>query len=554
MITTAGFITGRLISLTTVAVATCALTILVVGCTRSHESTSAPSKAARSPDATALHPVSLPDLSGATPSVREQIRERYSSLIRKTADASASTADRSNTYGELGKLLMAGQYLNAAEPCYLNAQALAPTDMRWPYYLGHLYRNEGALDTSAAFFERALQLRPDDFATLVWLGDVCIAQGRPEVAEPLLTKARSLDPRSVAVFFGLGRAALAKKDYADAVKDFEEALALDRSAAAIHYPLAMAYRGLGEQVKAQAHLELRQRGNVDIPPADPLMRELDELLENAQAYEIRGVRALDSGDWAGAAVYFRKGTELAPASPSLHHRLGTALFQMGDAHGAVEQFEAALRASPSYAKAHYSLGVILESNGRFTNAVERYSAAVQSDPNYIEPRLRLAGILRRTARLQDSLSQYEQAIRIDPRAAEAAFGYAMALVRLGRFQEARARLSEGVKAYPEQPGFAHALARILAAAPDDRVRDGRRAMTVMQALSDTQRRMDLGETMAMTLAEVGRYEEAAVWQREAIASAKQAGQDQIARLMGENLKLYESRRPCRTPWRDGELP
>ena len=49
----------------------------------------------------------------------------------------------------------------------------------------------------------------------------------------------------------------------------------------------------------------------------------------------------------------------------------------------------------------------------------------------------------------------------------------MALVRLRRFQEARDRLADGVKTYPDQPGFAHALARLLAAAPDARVRDGR---------------------------------------------------------------------------------
>jgi hypothetical protein len=39
-----------------------------------------------------------------------------------------------------------------------------------------------------------------------------------------------------------------------------------------------------------------------------------------------------------------------------------------------------------------------------------------------------------------------------------------------------------MKEHPEQPVFAHALARLLAAAPDDRVRDGRRALELAEEL------------------------------------------------------------------------
>src|SRR5213593_2275487 len=127
------------------------------------------------------------------------------------------------------------------------------------------------------------QLHPSDVATLVWLGEVYLTQGRAEAAEPLFVKALTLQPNSVAARFGAGRAALAKKDYARAAKYLEEALALGPRAANIHYPLAMAYRGLGELGKAQA--ELRQQGDSAVLPQDPLMQELDELLQSPMAYD-----------------------------------------------------------------------------------------------------------------------------------------------------------------------------------------------------------------------------------------------------------------------------
>lgn len=498
----------------------------------------------------ALRQVELPDLAPMMPSVREQIRQRHSLLISKQDNPATPAAELADAYGEMGKLLMAAKYQELAESCFLNAQMLVPTDRRWPYYLGHLYQSMGALAESVASFEQALRLRTDDVPTLISLGEVHLAQGQPDAAERLFAEALTLQPGSVSARYGLGRAALARKDYVRAVNHLEQALSLDPSAGGIHYPLAMAYRGLGDATKADVHF--RQVSDVAILPADPLMQELEDILATPLVYESRGTLALQGGEYAEAAAYFRKGVELAPDQPSLRHRLGTALFMMGNAREATEQFEHALRLSPRFARAHYSLGLIMEANGRVRDAIERLSAAVRYDPNYVEARLKLAAILRRTGRAQESLAQYVQVMKIaqevggDPRAAEAPFGYALGLVQLRRFQEARDWLAQGVTASGGQPVYVHALARLLSAASDNRVRDGRRAMTLMEGLPDEQRRMDGGETMAMTLAELGQYGQAVAWQKEALASATRDGRGDVARRMTEKLRVYERGRPWRS--------
>ena len=182
-------------------------------------------------------------------------------------------------------------------------------------------------------------MKPDDVPTLVWLGDARLDEGKPDQAEPLFAKAAALQPTSVAAEYGVGRAALAKQDYAGAVSSLEKALALDPRATIIHYPLGMAYRGAGDQAKAQAHLA--QRGTLAIEPDDPLMKQLDALLHSAIGYEVSGADALDHGDWKAAAESFRKGIEVAPKEASLHHKLGTALALQGDGRGAIEEFERA---------------------------------------------------------------------------------------------------------------------------------------------------------------------------------------------------------------------
>ena len=61
---------------------------------------------------------------------------------------------------------------------------------------------------------------------------------------------------------------------------------------------------------------------------------------------------------------------------------------------------------------------------------------------------------------------------------------------------------------------------------------------------------EVTETLAMALAEVGRFDEAVKRQTEAIRDARRAGRADLAARLGANLRLYEARRPCRTPWAD----
>jgi len=497
-----------------------------------------------------LRKITLPELSRAAPSVQQQLRDMYASLQMKVDAPNTPTDQLALAYGQMGMLLMAAEYREEAEAALLDAQTFNPRDPRWPYYLAHLYKTKGDAPKSAAAFARALELKPDDVPTLVWLGDARLDEGKPDQAEPLFAKAAALQPTSVAAQYGVGRAALAKQDYAGAVSSLEKALALDPRATIIHYPLGMAYRGAGDQAKAQAHLA--QRGTLAIEPDDPLMKQLDALLHSAIGYEVSGADALDHGDWKAAAESFRKGIEVAPKEASLHHKLGTALALQGDGRGAMEEFERAIALDPAFAKAHYSLGLILAATDQTPAAVQHFQAALKSQPGYVEARLQLAHTLRRSGQPEASLPHYAQIVKEDARVPEARFGYAAALIRLKRYGEARDYLAEAVTIYPNELSFANAEARLLSAAPDDKVRDGQRALRFVQAVLRQVRASDTLETMAMVQAELGQFTEAVTWQKQAIAAAEQSGERGIASRIVDNLRLYEARKPCRTPWRPDE--
>jgi tetratricopeptide (TPR) repeat protein len=491
-----------------------------------------------------------PVIAGVEMSLQERIRASYASLT-STQRSQASDADLARMYGQVGKLLLAAELYDQAEPHLLNAAVLEPGELAWPYFLAHAYRLSFKPDKAIARFEEVLRLKPDHVPSLVWLGTMHIDNGRADLAEPLLTKAVSLDPRSAAALFELGKAALAAGDSARAVTQLEAALAADPGADGVHYALAMAYRARGDEQRAAAHVRLWK--DERLYPADPLMAEITDLLKTAVVYEIRGTQAMDDRKWTEAAALFREGLKVAPRDATLHQNLGTALYLAGDPRAAEAEFEEAIRLLPGYAKALFSLGVLMEERGRDADAIDRFSKAVASDPTMVNARASLADALRRSGKLDAAINEYSEIIKIDPAASDARFGRAMALVRLRRFAEARSVLEDAVRVHPEQPGLAHALARLLASAPDDAVRDGPRALSMMQSLEkNVAPSVALIETMAMALAENGRFAEAVARQRQAIAMATQARRADVATRLSENLQRYESNMPARTPWADDD--
>jgi tetratricopeptide (TPR) repeat protein len=526
------------------------LLVLSAACGSSTTST-APTPASRE--------VTLPDLARMDPSVQAQVKQRYA-VLTDARKSGASGDELGTAYGEYAMLLHAAEYYEAAEPAYLNAQDLMPGDVRWPYYLGHVYKSIGQTEKSIQSFTRAVDRSPSEIAALIWLGRLLLEQGRIDEAERLFQRAADLPPRNVAVMAGLGQAALARRDYTRAVTMLEEALAFDPSAASIHSPLANAYRGLGDEAQAEAHL--KQWRNTDILVPDRLRQDLDMSLESGLSYELRGVRALEARDFKAAEGFFRKGVELMPATSalgrSLRHKLGTALVLQGDIRGAMARFEEVAKLAPAdgldeaSAKANYSLGVVMASSGEMSEAIRRFSTAAKYNPNYVEAWMALGDTLRKSGRFDASLKPYAEVVRINPRAAEARFSYAMALVRLRRYKDAKDWLEESARVQPDRPELSHALARLLAAAPDDAVRDGARAMTLVQDVLKGNKTTAVGETMAMALAELGQFTDAEKVQRGVIAAAEQAGLSADVRRMTANLRRYERRQACRTPWPDDD--
>jgi tetratricopeptide (TPR) repeat protein len=181
-------------------------------------------------------------------------------------------------------------------------------------------------------------------------------------------------------------------------------------------------------------------------------------------------------------------------------------------------------------------------------AVDHLRAAVTRMPEDAGIRNELVGVLLRLGRHDDAIEVLGGARAVDPDDEGIAVSLSILLADRERYREAVALLDEIQPRFPERTATATTLARLLASSPDLSVRDGRRAIALAMDVYAREPTPVHRETVAISLAELGRCDEAADWMRRAVTEAEQARDTtETARLRGEMPK-YETA-SCRPPGR-----
>lgn len=506
---------------------------------------------AGSAPAASLVEVPHPDLSGAEPFVREQLRSARATLDDDLLRSTTTSERLAASFGRLGMLYHAYDLWDAAAACYRNAESLAPTELRWPYYLGHIHRERGEPVPAIEAFARALAVRADHVPSLVQLAGLRLDDNDQAAARELFERALAQDADCAPAHVGLARIAYGDGDHEMSVRHLQAARKTVPDATEIYYRLGLAYRGLGDREQAAAFLS--RSGTMEVEPSDPLIDELRALEQGTRHHEELGKDHFAAGRYREALAEFRKAVAASPDEPRLRVTLGDALSRLGDHEGARQEFETAVRLDPGYANAHYNLGVALVGLGRDEAALEHYASALDSDPEMTSARFNMANALRRLGRFEQAAEEYGEVVRRDPSHAAAWLSRSLTLMRLHRWRDARAELERALQALPDALDLRHALVRLLASAPDDDVRDGGLAGRLAGPLVLDPMPFDHRVTLAMVAAENGDFEGAVRLQTRAIGLAAQGGAPQaLRRELDENLARYRRREGCRRPWPDDD--
>ncbi len=309
--------------------------------------------------------------------------------------------------------------------------------------------------------------------------------------------------------------------------------------------------------------------------------EQDEL--NADAHQSLGCNLMRNGKYNEALRHLERCIELSPDHIDAHNTLSGLLLELGQFDRAVHHGRLAIQVRPDYPEAKFNLARALMAQGSYGSALAQFDAGLVLKPTDIRAHFYRAEVLAALGRVKQAIQTYEQTLDMNDRYVEARYGLALALIRdeqLDRarrellrlvtdhpeFAEAHCRLGElaaqagdpagaiarfrkAVEARPDLPRPRNNLAWLLATCPDADLRNARKALALVEPLTDGAGREDpsLWDTLAAAHAAVGQYRQAVEAARRAATLAETDGNEALAGKIRKRLERYAASQPYVEP-------
>ncbi|HKD59433.1 MAG TPA: tetratricopeptide repeat protein [Terracidiphilus sp.] len=255
---------------------------------------------------------------------------------------------------------------------------------------------------------KLLELHPKDPEVLYLNGIVYRSVGDYANAKEVLEKAVAIDGNFFNSRYNLGMVLVFLKEWQEARENLEKAIELGAPEPQVHFELAKALRGLGDNDAALKEMQAYQK----------LKKEEEAGMEASNA-AIQGDKALTDGKVQEALAHYREAAEGEPNNASYKYKLSQALHESGDVEGERGQLEQAVKLDPKLAAAQVELGYLLSRSGDTIGAIEHFRLAVDAAPGWVDAWINLAAQLAVGGQYADARKAVATALKLDPENAQA---------------------------------------------------------------------------------------------------------------------------------------
>jgi len=383
-----------------------------------------------------------PDLSSFSGSVKEKLKTekaRFDEINSEGPDA--------ESYGRLGMVYQAHELFSPAKQAYEAAYRLNSEDARWPYFLGVLSYGDGDFAQAINWFDLSARKNKHYLPTQIRLARTEIEQGELLRAFNRLERLVSQFATTAALYADLGRISVQRNQHEQAIRYFEQALALQPNASQLHYPLALAYRTVSNLEEAKRHIALR--GSREVVFDDPLYNEMRSHSRSFAYLMSLGMSAARNNDFVRARDFLAEAVAANPDNPEVGVNYARMLVLTDQSDLAFKELARVLNQHPDFALAHMNLGMLFEFNQDDESAGDAYRQAVGLQSDLFEAQLLFANFSMRAGRFETAISAYQSAMKIKPERTELLLRQAAAAKAAGNCRQAIDIAFSRVRSQPE---------------------------------------------------------------------------------------------------------
>jgi tetratricopeptide (TPR) repeat protein len=286
----------------------------------------------------------------------------------------------------------------------------------------------------------------------------------------------------------------------------------------------------------------------DVIPVEPAVAFFTDHIrahpKDAFAYSMRAFVREDKCEFDAALHDYDQAIGLEPRNAILYFGRAEVRLALKEDDRAIADFSEAIRLDPKFALAYRGRGTARGQKKDYDKAIEDHSEAIWLDPLCISAYL-LRGVEWQSKKENEkAIVDYNVAIRLDPENVVAYSRRALAWTALKKYAKAVADFDRAVQLDSKEPLTYERIAWIRATCPDERFRDGKKAVeaaTRACALTAWKHPSCLS-TLAAAHAEAGDFISAVKWQTQANGLEPNAEN----RAGGEaKLTLYREKKPYR---------
>jgi len=266
--------------------------------------------------------------------------------------------------------------------------------------VGEFYLQKGDLDLAFEAFRDALRLDETNVAARAGYSEALSTKGnelllneKADPAKAMFLEALKYDAKNSAAYFGLAEAYTELNQTAEAIANYEKALAGDPGLTEIYVPLGILYFQSGDITKAD----------------EVLSKAVAKSSESGEAQYFLGlVRSTQNRDEEALAA-FTKAKTLDPTNADAFFRCGEALVRLKRYTEAIPEYKKATELKPNHFDAWFSLGETYFTLKDYPNATIAYQAAAKLKNNDWEVFSGLAESFRLTNDFEKAEANYRNA-------------------------------------------------------------------------------------------------------------------------------------------------
>ncbi|MBW1706052.1 MAG: tetratricopeptide repeat protein [Deltaproteobacteria bacterium] len=266
---------------------------------------------------------------------------------------------------------------------------------------------------------------------------------------------------------------------------------------------------------------------------------------NAVAYCNRGVARFFTGDHEQAIADFTRAVEINPGYTEAYCNRGGLWAKKGDRKKAVADYTRALEIHPRYPVAYCGRGIAWANSGDYDRAIADFTTALKINPRYADAYCNRGASRFFKKDYDRAIADCTKALHIDP-------GYSVAYLNRGRAwfskKDCVRAITDFEKALDINPNYAEAgnqLAWTLAVCPDDRYRNGAKAVELAKKVTELMPEAGFRATLAAAYAEAGKFEDATKTQESVIALLNEQGKKGQLSEYKKRLEFYRDHKPWR---------